>query len=417
MKKITVHKPNELVTLDYYVVGSFLSPATLLFYNYILFKVQEENTNEIILNGNDVSKILGFEKNNRLLENFLYVLLDSNVVSKDSRGKIWGAFNLISSFHYEDGDFYIEIPNRIFIAMTQKEELYYTTIHLLEQKALKNHYAMIFYEIFKKYENINIPIFNLIDLKDLTGTLAKYKDYRDFKRYVLIKGLDELNKMDLIYTYDFEEIKEKRAVVKIKFMRTKKAQNDIPEARMSNNLIRIIKKVRKNKFIDSAYSQKAIDKLLLRYTESDIIKGLFELYKYNFEINNLSSILTAKIEDIKKSRMSIIEENQGNTLGQKDIETPLKTDIIEPKKSDLDIEKEKVSNSIRNSGLLTNKRLFLMGQLAEIDNLEELEKFKNNLKWLIFKSLRVIIRLQTINIQCSEGIVRKRARSEKLALF
>ncbi|MGL5901834.1 MAG: hypothetical protein ACRCZO_04050, partial [Cetobacterium sp.] len=120
MKKITVHKPNELVTLDYYVVGSFLSPATLLFYNYILFKVQEENSNEIILNGNDVSKVLGFERNNRLLENFLYVLLDSNVVSKDSRGKIWGAFNLISSFHYEDGDFYIEIPNRIFIAMTQK---------------------------------------------------------------------------------------------------------------------------------------------------------------------------------------------------------------------------------------------------------------------------------------------------------
>lgn len=379
MKKITVHKPNELVTLDYYVVGSFLSPATLLFYNYILFKVQEENTNEIILNGNNVSKILGFEKNNRLLETFLYVLLDSNVISKDSRGKIWGAFNLISSFHYEDGDFYIEIPNRIFIAMTQKEELYYTTIHLLEQKALKNHYAMIFYEIFKKYENITIPIFDLIDLKDLTGTLAKYKDYRDFKRYVLIKGLDELNKMDLIYTYNFEEIKEKRSVVKIKFIRTKKEQNDIPEAKMSNNLIKIIKKVRKNKFIDSAYSQKAIDKLLLRYTESDIIKGLFELYKYNFEINNFSAILTAKIEDIKKSRMSIIEENQGDTLGQKEVETPLKNDFIEPKKSEIDIEKEKISILIKNSGLPTNKRINLMSKLSELEKLEDLEKFKKSL--------------------------------------
>ena len=379
MKKITVHKPNELVTLDYYVVGSFLSPATLLFYNYILFKVQEENTNEIILNGNDVSKILGFERNNRLLENFLYVLLDSNVVSKDSRGKIWGAFNLISSFYYEDGDFYIEIPNRIFIAMTQKEELYYTTIHLLEQKALKNHYAMIFYEIFKKYENINIPIFDLIDLKDLTGTIAKYKEYRDFKRYVLIKGLDELNKMDLIYTYDFEEIKEKRAVVKIKFIRTKKDQNDIPEIIMSNNLIRIIKKVRKNKFIDSAYSQKAIDKLLLRYTESDIIKGLFELYKYNFEINNFSAILTAKIEDIKKSRMSTIEENQGHTLGQEEVGTPLKINIIEPKKIKLTEKKEEISNLIRNSGLPTERRIFLMGQLGDIENLEDLEKFKKSL--------------------------------------
>ncbi|MGL5583498.1 MAG: hypothetical protein ACRDCE_21425, partial [Cetobacterium sp.] len=120
----------------------------------------------------------------------------------------------------------------------------------------------------------------------------------------------------------------------------------------------------------------AIDKLLLRYTESDIIKGLFELYKYNFEINNFSAILTAKIEDIKKSRISVIEENQGYILGQEDMETPLKSDFIESKKSDLDIEKEKMSLLIKNSGLPTNKRIFLMGQLADISNLEELEKIK-----------------------------------------
>ncbi|MGL4393536.1 MAG: hypothetical protein ACRCSK_08935, partial [Fusobacteriaceae bacterium] len=73
------------------------------------------------------------------------------------------------------------------------------------------------------------------------------------------------------------------------------------------------------------------------------------------------------------------KENQGYILGQEEVERPLKIDIIEPKKSDLDIEKEKVSNLIRNSDLPTNKRLFLMGQLANIDNLEDLEKFKNNL--------------------------------------
>ena len=78
--------------------------------------------------------------------------------------------------------------------------------------------------------------------------------------------------------------------------------------------------------------------------------------------------------------MDKIKEKQGYTLGQEEVETPLKTDIIEPKKSDLDIEKEKISNLIRSSGLPTNKRLALMGQLAEIDNLEELNKFiRNNL--------------------------------------
>ncbi|MEG1583292.1 MAG: hypothetical protein RR344_05030, partial [Cetobacterium sp.] len=85
------------------------------------------------------------------------------------------------------------------------------------------------------------------------------------------------------------------------------------------------------------------------------------------------------IEDIKNSKMDKIKENQGYTLGQEQIETAFKSDFTEPKKSDLDIEKEKVSNLIRNSDLSTNKRMNLWSQLAEIQNLEDLEKFKNNL--------------------------------------
>ncbi|MEG1146952.1 MAG: hypothetical protein RSE21_05935, partial [Bacilli bacterium] len=136
---------------------------------------------------------------------------------------------------------------------------------------------------------------------------------------------------------------------------------------------------RRNRFVDDSYSQKAMEKLLQKYDEKDIIKALGELYKYNSEIKSFSKILTSKIEDIKNSKMDKIKENQGYTLGQEEVETPLKIDIIEPKKSDLDIEKEKVSNLIRNSDLSTNKRMNLWSQLAEIQNLEDLEKFKNNL--------------------------------------
>lgn len=38
-----------------------------------------------------------------------------------------------------------------------------------------------------------------------------------------------------------------------------------------------------------------------------------------------------------------------------------------------------MSNAIRNNDLPTNKRLLLMGKLAYISNLEELEKFKKNM--------------------------------------
>ncbi|MEG0516413.1 MAG: hypothetical protein RR523_12245, partial [Cetobacterium sp.] len=125
---------------------------------------------------------------------------------------------------------------------------------------------------------------------------------------------------------------------------------------------------------------KAMEKILQKYEEKDIIKALGELYKYNSEIKNFSKILTAKIENIKNSKMAKIKENQGYILGQEEVEIPLKSDFIESRKSYLDIEKEKVSNLIRNTGLPTERRIFLMGQLGEIENLEDLEKIKSKIK-------------------------------------
>ncbi|MEG2247195.1 MAG: hypothetical protein RSC84_07140, partial [Peptostreptococcaceae bacterium] len=145
----------------------------------------------------------------------------------------------------------------------------------------------------------------------------------------------------------------------------------------SEKLINSIEKSRKNRFVDDSYSQKAMEKLLQKYDEKDIIKALGELYKYNSEIKSFSKILTSKIEDIKNSKMDKIKEKQGYILGQEEVETPLKIDIIEPKKSELDIEKEKISILIKNSGLPTSKRINLMSKLSEIEKLEELEKFKN----------------------------------------
>ena len=164
----------------------------------------------------------------------------------------------------------------------------------------------------------------------------------------------------------------------MKFIRTDKNIIDVTESQISEKLLNSIEKARKNRFINKSYSQKAMEKLLQEYDEKDIIKALGELYKYNSEIKSFSKILTSKIEDIKNSKMSKIKEIQGCTLGQEEVGTPFKSDFTEPKKIELAEKKQEISNLIRNSGLPTNKRLFLMGQLAEIDNLEELDKFTTN---------------------------------------
>ena len=376
---LIVHKPNHLIE----IVGNPISTMGLLTYNFLLHKFQKEKTDKLVLSPNEIFKSLEITDKYEDLYEYLDSLLSIKVRSLDKKGKLWSGFNLLSSFEKTDNGIFIQIPEPIFKALCGNENektLYYTTIKLLEQRVYKCSYTIIFYELFKKYEKINLPTYELKTLKDITGTLNKYKIYYDFKKRVLIPALKELNQFDKNFDYNFDEEYLGRKVDRIRFIRTSKNIIEIPiKQQLSIKLLNSIEKSRKNRFVDGSYSQKAMDKIIEKYDEKDIIKALGELYKYNSEIKNFSKILTSKIEDIKNSKISKIKEIKGHALDQEEVKTPLKTDIIELKKSDVDIEKEKVSNLIRNSGLPTERRLFLMGQLADIENLEDLKNLKKQL--------------------------------------
>lgn len=379
MEKLELYKPNQLIE----IIGNPISSQGLIAYNFLLHKFQQEKTDKLIISMSEIFKSLDSSDKYEDLYEYLDGLLSIKIRSLDKKGKLWGGFNLLSAFEKKDNGIFIQIPEPIFKALCGNEkekELYYTTIKLLEERVYRCSYTIIFYEILRKYEKINIPIFLIEDLKKITGTINKYFEYKDFKRYVLNKSLIEINKFDKKYEYSFEEIKLGRKVNEIKFIRTDKNIIDIiTESQISDKLLNSIEKARKNRFIDKSYSQKAMEKLLQKYDEKDIIKALGELYKYNSEIKSFSKILTAKIEDIKNSKMAKIKENQGYTLGREEVETLLKIDIIEPKKVELAEKKEEISNLIRNSGFPTERRIFLMGQLGDIENLEDLEKFKKSL--------------------------------------
>ncbi|SKB09720.1 Initiator Replication protein, partial [Prosthecobacter debontii] len=275
-----------------------------------------------------------------------------------------------------NGTFYVEIPRIIFKSLCNQDKFYYTTIQLLEQKSLKYLYTPIFYEIFKKYEKINIPNFSIDELKNITGTQNKYQEYKYFKRDVLLKSIKELNKIDKNYEYSFEEKRLGRKVNEIKFIRTEKNTIDISsEPQMSEKLLNAITKARKNQYIDSVYSQKALDTILTMYEEKDIIKGLNELYKYNSEIKNFSKILISKIEDIKNSKLENLKKKKEKK--QEPIEESINS--TEPIESNLEMEKEKISFLILQSKHSMTQRLNLMTQLVEIHSLEKLLEFKNKI--------------------------------------
>ncbi|MGL5972069.1 MAG: hypothetical protein ACRCZL_08740, partial [Cetobacterium sp.] len=350
--KLVVYKPNELIE----IIGNPISSIGLITYNFLLHKFQNLKKDKIIISMSEIFNVLEISDNYDELFDYLDSLRNISVISRDSKGKLWGGFNLLAEFKKVENGVFIQIPDTIFKALCGDENeknLYYTTIRLLEQRIYKCSYTIIFYEIFKKYENVNISIFNLEELKHITGTSDRYLEYRYFKRDILNKSINEINKFDSKYEYSFEEKKVGRKVNEIKFIKKEKNIIDISETLISENIETAISKARKNRFVDEVYSAKAMEKLIEEYDEKDIIKALNELSKYNSEIVNFSKILNSKIKDIvdskkikpKKEVIKIVES---------------KVEVLE--KSELDLEKERLSLFILNIDLPTRERIMLFGE-------------------------------------------------------
>lgn len=382
IKELVVHKPNQLIEIE----GGYLTTLKYSVYNFLLHKFQNEKVNHMNIAGNEIFSSLEISKNYNDIIEYLDSLQKIRVVSRDIKGKLWGAFNLLSSFkRNDDGTFFIEIPHLIYTALCNEEPLYYTTIKLLEQKSFSCIYTGLFYEIFKKYERVNIPCYSLEILRKMTGTEDKYKEYKDFKRYVLEKSIKELNKSDEKHSYNFVEIKIGRKVAEIKFFKEVKAKvidaEIVEETALSEKLLKAIKKAKKSLYLNKSYSDKTMKKLVSKYDETLIIRALEECSKYNQEIKSFSSLMTAKIEDIKNSSNEAIEKKLDEV-------------VIPPKKRKKKITEDNMSDifeideNIEKLKKLLSKQAKEQGKFNEMSSSlikacrtrEDIEMIANNLK-------------------------------------
>lgn len=380
MKEIIVHKPNQLIE----ILGVNISNLSLLTYNYILHRLQKEKTNSIKLTLAEISS--NIDRNSHSYEDIYEVLknlLEIKILSMDRKGKNWGGFSLISAFKKENDGIYIELPNLIVNELLKQEELYYTTIKLLEERTFKCVYSIIFYEIFKKYEKVELPKYTLETLRNLTKTQDKYKVYADFKKRVLTPALKEINNFNKDFEYYFEEIYTGRKVTDIQFF--KKFRSKISDAEivgevtLSEKLLKTIKKAKKSIYLNKSYSDKAMKKLLTKYDETLIIRALEESSKYNQEIKSFSSLMTAKIEDIKNSSNEAIEKKLDEVVApvpRKEITEENIADIFENDKNIEEL-KKLLSKQAKEQGKFNEMSSSL---IKACRTREDIEMVANNLK-------------------------------------
>lgn len=382
-KDLIVYKPNELIE----IVNRPISAIGLKVYNSILQKLQDLGTDRITISLNDI--IIDECRNYENIYSYLDELQKVQVKSIDKRGKSWGSFVLLAEYKKVDDGIFVAVPPSIHNALCGKdkkqEDLYYTAIKLLEEKSYKCSYSIIFYEIFKKYEDINLPIYTIDELRQMTETTNKYKVYADFKKRVIVPALKEINSFNSKYTYDYEEVYLGRKVDKIRFTKTEKtkeADENIKQGKLlpalSDKLLKAIEKAKKNRYVQEKYSQRAVDKALDQFGEGLLIKGLNELYKYNKSISSFSKILNAKIDDIKRAE----EVKKQGTNIHNVTEEAVKTEItgsekLQNQKNSFDKLLQMVSTQSTEQikEFPTEKKVKFYTELAGTKNIENLKKF------------------------------------------
>ena len=376
--EIIIYKPNELIE----IVNRPISEVGLKVYNFIIKKLQDLETDRIVIPLSEL--LIENNTNYEYIYNYLDELQKIQVKSIDKRGKLWGSFVLLAEYKKVDEGIFVQVPATIHKALCMKgkkqEELYYTTIKLLEEKSFKCSYSLIFYEIIKKYdgENIEMPIYTLEEIRQMTGTVNKYKLYYDFKKRVLNPAMEEINKFSQKYSYDFKEIKVGKTINKIQFIKEKKSVENIIDItpikevkEYSDKFLAAIEKVKKNQYVAKKYSQRAVRKAVQQFGEERVIKAFKEMYKYNRTITSFSKFLNASISEIKeneKLKKEIKEKNITTAEIKQEINKPIDISTFEGMRNF-------ISSELMNSNNIeTSKKIIILGELSNLKEVEELKE-------------------------------------------
>ena len=381
--EIIIYKPNELIE----IVNRPISEVGLKVYNFIIKKLQDLETDRIVIPLSEL--LIENNTNYEYIYNYLDELQKIQVKSIDKRGKLWGSFVLLAEYKKVDEGIFVQVPATIHKALCMKgkkqEELYYTTIKLLEEKSFKCSYSLIFYEIIKKYdgENIEMPIYTLEEIRQMTGTVNKYKLYYDFKKRVLNPAMEEINKFSQKYSYDFKEIKIGKTINKIQFIKEKKSAENIIDItpikevkEYSDKFLAAIEKVKKNQYVAKKYSQRAVKKAVQQFGEERVIKAFKEMYKYNRTITSFSKFLNASISEIKeneslkkeiKKTVTVKEKNNDNINTEKTNET-FDFSTFEGMRNFISGE---IMNKITDIDM--SKKLSILSELSKTTKIEELK--------------------------------------------
>jgi len=145
-----------------------------------------------------------------------------NILKKNRKSKIHGAFTLISEFEYERGVITYSFPNKIRDMILNPKM--FGKINLVVIKSLRSRYSIALYELAEDYLNAQIPKMTMEKFRELMGLEEEqYYKFSMLKKRVIDVAVDEINDRENInftITYELERAGQK--ITHIKFIVHKK---------------------------------------------------------------------------------------------------------------------------------------------------------------------------------------------------
>jgi hypothetical protein len=287
-----IHSSNKLSLIQRKIANALLFNA----YEELLVKDEHQ------IHVRTLCNLIGYDSNDyktikKALINLLSTVIEWNLVDGsrlDAEG-IWNASSIIADASIDGAVCTYSYSNKMKKLLYSPE--LYGRLNMLVQAKFQSTYGLALYENCIRYQNIDqTPWFDMTQFRKLMGVEdGKYMIFRDFKRRVLDKAIEEVNKYSSLLVSSKIQ-KQKRQVTAIQFQ-IKAAKELLPVVDEQGVELPLSQRL-KEQF---AFSRPQIEETLTNFDEAYIRQkiALVEASPsfQNGKINNVTKYLLSALEE------------------------------------------------------------------------------------------------------------------------
>jgi plasmid replication initiation protein len=298
-----IHSSNKLSLVQRKIANALLFNA----YDELLIKEEHQIHIKTLCN------LIGYDSHDyktikKALVNLLSTVIEWNLVDGNKLDKegVWNASSIIA-------DASIDGPVCTYSYSNKMKKLLYTPelygrLNMMVQAKFQSSYGLALYENCIRYQNIEqTPWFDISQFRKLMGIEeGKYTVFRDFKRRVLDKAMEEVNKYSPLHVTSKVQ-KQGRAVVAIQF--AIKYANELASDHDRTDSDISLSEQLKDQF---GFSKNQLEDTLSNYEEKYILEKISI-------IETSPSFVKGKIVNVAKYLLSALEEDYQPAKSSKDL--------------------------------------------------------------------------------------------------